>query len=186
MNVPSRQQAFDLLREYTKNENLIKHALAVEASMRYYARSFGEDEEAWGVVGLLHDFDYEKYPSLDDHPFKGAEILRDLGYDEAFIKAILSHARHTSVPRDTKLEKTLFAVDELCGLITAVTLVRPSKLLADVEAKSVKKKLKDKAFARSVNRDDIREGAEELGVPLDEHIRNVIAAMQGISGELGL
>jgi putative nucleotidyltransferase with HDIG domain len=186
MKTPDRHEAFALLTEYTKNESLIKHGLAVEAAMRYYARRFEEDEDAWGVVGLLHDFDYERYPSLDDHPFKGAEILRERGYDEAFIKAILSHASHTNVSRDSKCEKTLFAVDELCGLITAVALVRPSKQIDEVRVKSVKKKLKDKAFARSVNRDDIHRGAEALGVPLDDHIQNVIEAMQAISSELGL
>jgi putative nucleotidyltransferase with HDIG domain len=186
VKAPSREEAFELLTEYTKNESLIKHALAVEAAMRLYARKFGEDEALWGVVGLIHDFDYERYPSLDDHPFKGAEILRARGYDDHFVKAILSHARHTNVSRETKLEKTLFAVDELCGLITAVALVRPSKQVDDVQVKSVKKKLKDKAFARTVNRDDIREGAEELGVPLDDHIGSVIEAMRSISTELGL
>jgi putative nucleotidyltransferase with HDIG domain len=186
MPIPDRAAAFDLLREYTKNENLVKHALAVEAAMRLYARRGGEDEEAWGVVGLLHDFDYDKYPSLDDHPFKGAEILRSKGYDEWFIRAILSHANHTGVSRETTLEKTLFAVDELCGLVTAVALVRPSKQVADVEVKSVKKKMKDKAFARTVNRDDIRQGAEALGVPLDDHIANVIEALQGAAVDLGL
>lgn len=186
MKAPSRAEALDLLREFTKNENLIKHSLAVEAAMRLYAKAFAEDEELWGVVGLLHDFDYEKYPSLDDHPFKGAEILRSRGYDESFVKAILSHANHTNVPRDTRLEKTLFAVDELCGLVTAVALVRPSKQVADVEVKSVRKKLKDKAFARSVNRDDILQGAEALAVSLDDHVGNVIEAMRGISAELGL
>lgn len=186
MKAPSREQALELLTEYTRNESLIKHALAVEAAMRFYARKFGEDEMMWGVVGLLHDFDYEKYPSLEDHPFKGAEILRSRGYDDVFVKAILSHAQHTNVSRDTNLEKTLFAVDELCGLITAVALVRPSKQIDDVAVKSVKKKLKDKAFARSVNRGDIRDGAETLGVPLDDHIQNVLMAMKSISTELGL
>ena len=186
MKAPGREEAFNLLTEYTKNENLVKHAIAVEAAMRHYARMFGEDEELWAVVGLLHDFDYEQYPSLDDHPFKGAEILRSRGYDETFVKAILSHARHTNVPRDTKMEKTLFAVDELCGLVTAVALVRPSKRVEEVTVKSVKKKLKDKAFARSVNRDDIREGAEEMGIPLEDHIQNLIEAMRGVSDDLGL
>lgn len=186
MPIPDRNTAFELLREHTKNENLIKHALAVEAAMRLYARRSGEDEATWGAVGLLHDFDYDKYPSLDDHPFKGAEILRSLGYDEWFVKAILSHAPHTGVDRETELEKTLFAVDELCGLITAVALVRPSKQIADVEVKSVKKKMKDKAFARTVNRDDIREGTEALGLSLDEHIGNVIEAMRGAAPDLGL
>jgi putative nucleotidyltransferase with HDIG domain len=186
MPIPDRAAAFALLQEHTKNENLIKHALAVEAAMRYYARQHGEDEEAWGVVGLLHDFDYDRYPSLEDHPFKGAEILRGLGYDEWLVTAILSHANHTGVPRETLLQKTLFAVDELCGLVTAVALVRPSKRVEDVQVKSVKKKMKDKAFARTVNRDDIREGSEALGIPLDEHIGHVISAMREVAPDLGL
>jgi len=186
VKIPDRKEAMALLTEYTKNENLVKHGLAVEAAMRHYARLFGEDEPLWGVVGLIHDFDYEKHPTLDEHPFKGAEVLRSRGYDEALVKAVLSHARHTNVPRETRLEKTLFAVDELCGMVTAVALVRPSKQLADVNVSSVKKKLKDKAFARSVSREDILDGAQELGVDLDTHIGHVITAMQGISGELGL
>ncbi len=186
MKIPDRAETYALLTEFTGNEALIKHALSVEAAMRHYARLFGEDESLWGVVGLIHDFDYEKHPTLDEHPFKGAEILRSRGYDEVLVKAVLSHARHTNVPRDTRLEKTLFAVDELCGMITAVALVRPSKQLADVGVSSVKKKLKDKAFARSVNREDIVEGAGALGVDLDTHIGHVLAAMQGISAELGL
>jgi len=157
----TREDAYALLTEYTKKENLIKHALAVEAAMRAYARKFGEDEEAWGIVGLLHDFDYDMYPSLEDHPFKGAEILREKGYPEEWIEAILGHAEHTGVPRTTRMAKTLFAVDELCGFITAVALVRPDKKLESVKVKSVKKKLKDKAFARQVSREDIRKGAEE-------------------------
>lgn len=186
MNTPTREEAWALLTEYTQNENLIKHALAVEAAMRYYARSFGEDEELWGAVGLLHDFDYERYPTMEDHPFKGADILRSKGYDELFVKAVLSHARHTNVPRESNLEKTLFAVDELCGMITAVALVRPSKKLEDVTVKSVKKKLKDKSFARAVNREDIVEGSELLGIELGSHIGNVLTAVQGVSGDLGL
>ena len=184
--IPNRNEAMALLREYTKNENLIKHGLAVEAAMRHYARLNGEDEEVWGVVGLIHDFDYEKYPTLEEHPFKGAEILREKGYDKALVKAVLSHASHTNVSRDTQLEKTLFAVDELCGMVTAVALVRPSKQIADVTPKSVKKKLKDKGFARAVNREEIAEGAELLGLDLTTHIANVIAAMQDISDDLGL
>jgi putative nucleotidyltransferase with HDIG domain len=186
VKTPNREEAWALLTEYTQNENLIKHALAVEAAMRHYARSFGEDEELWGAVGLLHDFDYERYPTVEDHPFKGADILRSKGYDESFVKAVLSHARHTNVPRETQLEKTLFAVDELCGMVTAVALVRPSKKLEDVKVKSVKKKLKDKAFARAVSRDDIVEGSEGLGIELGTHIGNVITAMQGVSDNLGL
>jgi putative nucleotidyltransferase with HDIG domain len=186
VKTPNRDEAWTLLTEYTKNENLLKHALAVEAAMRYYAQAFGEDEELWGAVGLLHDFDYERFPTMEDHPFKGAEILREKGYDESLVKAVLSHASHTNVPRDTQLEKTLFAVDELCGMITAVALVRPSKKLADVKVKSVKKKLKDKAFARAVNRDDIIQGSEGLDIELGIHIGNVITAMRGISDDLGL
>ncbi len=182
----TRDEAYQLLTEYTKKENLIKHALAVEAAMRAYARKFGEDEEAWGVVGLLHDFDYEVYPSLEDHPFKGAEILRQKGFPEEWVEAILGHAEHTGVPRKTLMAKTLFAVDELCGFITAVALVRPDKKLESVKVKSVKKKLKDKAFARQVSREDIRKGAEELGVDLDEHIAFVLEAMKGIAPQLGL
>ncbi len=186
MAFPSRDQALAILTEHTKGEGLLKHAYAVEAAMRHYAGMFGEDAEAWGAVGLLHDFDYERYPSLEDHPFKGAEILRSLGYDEELVQTILSHADHTGVPRETKMQKTLFAVDELCGFVTAVTLVRPSKKIDEVEPSSVKKKLKDKAFARNVKREDIAAGAELLGLPLDDHIRNVIAAMKRVSSELGL
>jgi putative nucleotidyltransferase with HDIG domain len=174
------------LTEFTQNPSLIKHALAVEAAMRHYALRLGGDPEAWGAVGLIHDFDYERYPSLDDHPFRGAEILRERGYDEEVVQTVLSHANHTGVPRDTPARKALFAVDELCGLVTAVALVRPSKSLAEVETGSVKKKLKDKAFARNVDREDIRQGAELLGLPLDEHIDNVIAAMKGVAAELEL
>ncbi len=181
----TREDAWKLLTEYTQKEGLIKHALAVEAAMRAYARKFGEDEEAWGIVGLLHDFDYEKYPSMEDHPFRGAEILRQKGYPEEWVTAILGHANHTGVPRETLMAKTLYAVDELCGFITAVAYVRPNKKLSEVKVKSVKKKLKDKAFARQVNREEIRQGAEELGVELDEHIGFVLQAMQEIAEELG-
>jgi len=186
VSIPSRDDAWTLLNEYTKNENLVKHALSVEAAMRFYAARFGEDVEAWGAVGLLHDFDYDKYPSLEDHPFRGAEILREKGYDEDFIETILSHADHTGVPRDTLMRKTLFAVDELCGFVTAVTLVRPSKQIADVEPRSVKKKMKDKAFARAVKREDIQGGAALLDIELDEHIGNVITAMRAVAPQLGL
>jgi putative nucleotidyltransferase with HDIG domain len=186
MKVPNREEAMALLREYTKNENLVKHALAVEAAMIFYARRFNEDEALWGAVGLLHDFDYEKYPTAEDHPFKGAEILRSLGFDELFVDAILSHASHTNIPRDTLLKKALFSVDELCGLITAVALVRPSKKISEVKVKSIKKKMKDKAFARNVSRDEIREGAMGLSIELDDHLANVLEAMQGIAGELSL
>lgn len=183
---PTREEALKLLREYTTNENLIKHALAVEASMRSYAQKFGEDPEKWGIVGLLHDFDYEKYPSPQDHPFKGAKILEEKGYSQEIIRAILAHGDHTGVSRKTLLEKALYAVDELTGLIVAVALVRPSRKISQVEVKSVMKKWKDKAFARGVNREDIEKGAGELGVKLEEHIGNVLQAMKEISSELGL
>jgi len=186
MGYPTRAQAWALLTEYTKNESLIKHALAVEAAMRAYARKLGEDEEQWGAVGLLHDFDYERHPTLEEHPRRGAEILKQKGYPEEMIRAILSHATHTGVPRDTAMAKALYAVDELTGFITAVTLVRPSKRVADVTPQSVKKKMKDKAFARAVNRDEIREGAELLGVEFDAHVQTVIEAMTGAAAELGL
>lgn len=181
-----REAAYQLLTEYTQKDSLIKHALAVEAAMRAYAEKFGEDVEAWGCVGLLHDFDYEKYPSMEDHPFRGAEILREKGYPEDWITAILGHANHTGTPRETLMAKTLYAVDELCGFITAVAYVRPNRSVAEVKVKSVKKKMKDKAFARQVNREEILDGARELGVELDEHIAFVIAAMQKISDKLGL
>ena len=181
-----RQDAWDLLCEYTKGEGLRKHGLAVEAVMRHFARKHGEDEESWGIVGLLHDFDYEQHPSAAQHPSEGAPILRERGYPEEVVRAILSHADHTGVPRDTLMARALFAVDELTGFITAVALVRPNKSIHEVEPRSVRKKLKDKAFARSVNRDDIVKGAEELGVELPEHIAEVIEAMRPVAGELGL
>jgi putative nucleotidyltransferase with HDIG domain len=182
----NRKEAFALLTEYTKKDGLIKHALAVEAAMRWYAKLFGEDEESWGAVGLLHDFDYEKYPDLENHPFKGAEILREKGVSEEWISAILSHADYSGVKRDNRMKKTLFAVDELTGFIVAVSLVRPSKKIADVGVKSVKKKMKDRAFAAAVSREDIQKGADELEIPLEEHITNVLDAMKGIAGQLGL
>ena len=182
----TRNEAYALLTEYTQKDGLIKHALAVEAAMRAYAKKFGEDEEAWGIVGLIHDFDYEKYPTMEDHPFKGAEILGEKGYPEEWIQAILGHGNHTGVARTTLMAKTLFAVDELCGFITAVGYVRPNKKLDEVRVQSVKKKMKDKAFARQVSREDIQRGAEELGVGIDEHIEFVIRAMQGISDQLGM
>ena len=180
-----RAAAWDLLSEYTKNESLRKHALAVEACVRAYARKFGEDETQWGVVGLLHDFDYEVYPNAPDHPLKGSEILKERGYPEEFRRAILGHADYTGVPRDTLLAKTLFACDELAGFITACSLVRPERIVT-LETKSVRKRMKDKAFARSVSREDITKGAEELGVTLDEHIAFCIEAMRAIAGTLGL
>ena len=183
----NRDEAWALLNEYTKSDSLLKHAMAVEAAVRGYARKFGEDENDWGVVALLHDFDYERYPTLGDHPNKGAEILRAKGYPEWMIRAILSHAQEiTGVSRDSLLEKTLFACDELAGFITAASLVRPSKSVLDLEASSVIKRMKDKAFARAVSRDDLRAGAESLGLPLAEHITNVIAAMREKADALGL
>ena len=181
-----REAAWSLLTEFTQSESLRKHALAVEACLRAYARHFGEDEQQWSVVGLIHDFDYEKYPSLDDHPMRGSEILQQRGWPEEIRRAILSHADHTGVARQSRLEHALFACDELAGFITAVALVKPGKSLAEVDARSVRKKMKDKAFARSVNREDITKGAQELGVELEQHIGFCIEAMKGIAGELGL
>lgn len=186
MSELSRQAAWELLCEHTQNENLRKHALAVEAAVRAYARRFGEDEEAWGAVALIHDFDYERFPDLKDHPFRGAEILRERGYPEWVVHAVMSHADHTGVPRETRLEHTLFACDEMAGFVTAAALVRPSKSVLDLEASSILKRMKEKAFARAVNRDDLRKGAEELGLPLEEHITMVIEAMRTIAAELGL
>lgn len=186
MTFPAREHALAILQEHTQGESLLKHAYAVEAAMRHYAARAGEDADAWGSAGLLHDFDYERFPSLEDHPFRGAEILRARGVDEELIQTILSHADHTGVPRTTPMRKALFAVDELCGFVTAVALVRPSRSLSDLEPASVKKKLKDKGFARNVSREDIARGAELLGLPLDEHIANVIASMKPIAPELGL
>jgi len=181
-----RESAWGLLTEFTQSESLRKHALAVEACMRAYARKSGEDEDKWGLVGLIHDFDYEKWPSLDDHPYKGNEILKERGYSDETRLAIMSHAEYTGVPRQSPMEKTLFACDELAGFITAVALVKPGKSLAEVDAKSVRRKMKDKAFARSVNRNDIISGAADLGVDLEEHIAFCIEAMKGIAKELGL
>ena len=180
----TREEAYAILKEYTKKENLIKHALAVEAAMKKYAEIFGESPDEWGIVGLLHDFDYEKYP--DNHPYKGAEILREKGIPEKWIEAILGHADYTGVERKTLMAKTLFAVDELTGFIVAVALVRPSKKIEDVKVKSVKKKMKDKAFAAAVSRDDIIRGSEDLGITLEDHINNVLEAMKGIAQDLGL
>ena len=183
----TRGEAWAVLTEHTSNPNLLKHMLGVEAVMRAYARRFGEDQERWGVVGLLHDLDYERYPSRESgHPFKGVEILRARGVDESVCRAILSHADYSGVPRETLMEKTLFAADELSGFVVAVALVKPNRALAGVDVPSVRKKMKDKAFARGVRREDIVNGAGELGIPLDEHIANVIAALQGIAPELGL
>jgi putative nucleotidyltransferase with HDIG domain len=180
-----REEAWKLLCEYTKSENLRRHGLAVEACMRTYARKFGEDENKWAVVGLIHDFDYEIYPDAPDHPLKGSEILDNLGYPEEIRRAILGHADYAGVPRDTLMAKTLFACDELAGFITACALVRPDKIQS-LEPRSVRKRMKDKAFARAVRREDIIAGAEELGVDFNEHIELCIRAMQGISSQLGL
>src|SRR5438445_12743920 len=182
----NRNQAWSVLREYTQSESLRKHMLAVEACMRAYARKFGEDENKWGITGLLHDFDYEKYPTPAEHPFVGNKILEERAYPEEMRRAILSHADYSGVKRESRMEKTLYACDEVSGFITASALVKPNKSLAEVEAKSVRKKMKDKAFARSVNRDDIIHGAADLGVDLEEHIAFCIEAMKGIAGELGL
>lgn len=190
-NLPSREEAWKLLCEYTQNENLRKHALAVEACVRAYARKQGADEELWGQAALLHDFDYERWPNAEhhadkEHPAEGTRILRERGYPEEMIHAILAHADYTGVKRESALDRTLFACDELAGFLTACALVKPSKKIAEVEAASVKKKLKDKAFARGVNRDDVRVGAEELGVPLEEHIAFCVEAMRGVADRLGL
>jgi len=184
----NRADAYALLTEYTKTPGLLKHALAVEAAMRAYARKFGEDEEMWGIIGLIHDFDYEKYPdpTADGHPYKGAEILRGKGVGEDWTRIIMSHVPDTGIPRDSLCAKTLFAVDELCGFLTAVALVRPDKKIAGVQANSVKKKFKQKAFAAQVSREEMIAGAEDLGVPLDEHIEFVVAALAEIADELGL
>lgn len=185
-----REAAWCLLTEFTQTESLRKHALAVEACMRACARKFGDgspgDENLWGVVGLVHDFDYERWPSLEDHPYKGNAILKERGWPEVITRAVMSHAEYSGVTRATPMEKSLFACDELAGFITAVALIKPSKSLAEVNAKSVRKRMKDKAFARKVNRDDIVNGAAALGVDLDQHITTCIEAMKGIAGELGL
>ena len=186
----SRAQAWCLLTEFTQSESLRKHALAVEACMRACARKWGsgssDDENLWGVVGLIHDFDYDRWPSLDEHPYKGNEILKARGYSDEIRRAVMSHAEYTGVTRDKPMEKALFACDELAGFITAVALIKPGKSLDEVDAKSVRKRMKDKAFARKVNRDDIIQGAADLGVDLDEHIAFCIEAMKSIAKELGL
>jgi len=182
----SRDAAWDLLCEYTKSESLRKHALAVEAAVRGYARKYGEDEEAWAVVALLHDFDYERYPDAENHPYRGAEILREKGYPDWVVRAVLSHADYTGVSRESLLERVLFACDEMAGFVTAAALVRPSKSVLDLEASSVVKRMKDKAFARAVKREDLKAGAEALNLPLAEHIGNVIAAMRERADDLGL
>jgi len=182
----ARAAAWCLLTEFTQSESLLKHALSVEACMRAYARKLSGDEDLWGVVGLLHDFDYDRYPRLEDHPYKGNAILKERGYSEEICRAIMSHAEYTGVTRDSALEKALFACDELCGFLTACALVQPSKSIGDVKPASVKKKLKDKAFARSVSRDDIYNGAAELGVDLEEHITFIRQALLEIANEIGL
>ena len=189
--MPTRDAAWKLLCEYTQNENLRKHALAVEACVRAYARKFGADEELWGITALLHDFDYERWPNeahhaAQEHPYEGSKILRERGYSEEMIRAILSHADYTGVPRQSALEHTLFACDELAGFLTACALIKPGKSIFEVETESVKRKLKDKAFARGVNRQDVFKGAEELGIPLDEHIGVCIEALRGVADLLGL
>jgi putative nucleotidyltransferase with HDIG domain len=181
----TRDEAWNLLCEYTQSENLRRHALAVEACMRYYARLFGEDEELWGVVGLLHDFDYERYPSLEEHPFRGMEILRARGAPEAIIRAVGAHANHTGIPRESLLERAIFACDEISGFVIAVALVK-GRTLSAVTPESVRKRMKEKSFARGVNRDDLLQGAEELGIPFDEHVEHVVRALQGIADHLGL
>lgn len=187
----SRDEAWKLLCEYTQSENLRKHALAVEACVRAYARKQGADEELWGIAALLHDFDYERWPNAEhqadrEHPAEGSKILRAHGYPEEMIHAILAHADYSGVSRESALDHTLFACDELAGFLTACALIKPSKKIAEVEAASVTKKLKDKAFARGVSRDDVRHGAEELGIPLEEHISFCIEAMRSIADRLGL
>jgi predicted hydrolase (HD superfamily) len=182
----SRADALALMRKFTQSESLRKHMLAVEAAVRGYARRFGEDENDWGVVALLHDFDYERWPDQANHPFRGVDILKEKGYPEWVTRAILSHADYSGVPRESRLEHTLFACDEMSGFVTAAALVRPSKSVLDLEAASVMKRMKDKAFARAVPREDLRRGAEELGLPLDEHIANVIAFLREQADALGL
>lgn len=182
----SRDAAWALLTEWTTSDSLRKHALAVEAAVRGYARAFGEDEIAWGVVALLHDFDYERYPTAADHPFRGCEELERRGYPAWVMRAILSHANYSGVARESRLEQTLFACDEIAGMVTAAALVRPSRSILDLEASSVLKRMKDKAFARAVSRDDLRTGAEELGLPLADHVANVIRFMQIEADALGL
>jgi putative nucleotidyltransferase with HDIG domain len=181
-----RKQALSIVREHVKNENLVRHMLAVEAAMRFYAEKFGADAETWGVVGLLHDYDWEIHPTLEQHPQDGAPLLRERGVPDEIVRAILSHADHTGIPRQSLMEKALYACDEITGLVTAVALVRPSRSLDDLKASSVKKKWKDKAFAAGANREEIAQAADEFGIELWEHVENVIQAMQRIAPELGL
>ncbi|MDD5468591.1 MAG: HDIG domain-containing protein [Anaerolineales bacterium] len=181
-----REEALALVREFVKNENLVRHMLAVEAAMRFYARELNQDEELWGVTGLLHDFDWEIHPTMENHPQAGAPILHQRGVPETIVRAVLSHADHTGVPRQTTMEKALYACDEITGLVTAVALVRPSRSLHDLAASSVKKKWKDRAFAAGANREEIAQSAQDFGVELWEHVENVIQAMRSIAAELGL
>jgi putative nucleotidyltransferase with HDIG domain len=181
-----RQAAWDLLCEYTKTDPLRKHALAVEAAMRAYAGKFGGDEEQWGIVGLLHDFDYEAHPNPEEHPVKGAEIMRQRGWPEEIIYAVMCHADYLGLERKTPMDRAIYAVDELTGLIIAVALVRPSKSIQEVDVKAVRKKMKDKSFARAVNREDITNGADQLGVDLEEHIDFVIEALKPVANDLGI
>jgi predicted hydrolase (HD superfamily) len=182
----SRERAWALVTEHVQGESLRKHLLGVEAAVRGYARMFGEDEEAWGFVALVHDMDYEKYPDRENHPYRGVEILKGLGYPEWVTRAILSHADYSGVTRETRLERTLFACDEMSGFIVASALVRPSKSVLDLEASSVKKRMKDKAFARAVPREDLLKGADEMGIPLDQHITNVIGFLRERADDLGV
>lgn len=182
----TREEGLAIVREHVKNENLVRHMLAVEAAMRFYAEKFSEDVATWGLAGLLHDFDYEIHPTLDKHPQAGAPILEERGVPEVVVRAVLSHANHTGVPRETQMQKALYACDEITGLITATALVRPSKAIKDVKVKSVKKKWKDKSFAAGANRDEMQEAADEFGVELWEHCGNVLTAMQGAAADLGL
>ena len=183
---PTREQAFALLTEHTQNANLVKHALCVEAAMRFYARHYDGVEESWAIAGLLHDFDYEKHPSLEEHPFVGVEILRSLAYPDDIIDAVLGHSDHTGVPRQTQMAKALYAVDELTGFIVACALVRPTKSLLDLPVKSITKKFKDKAFCRAIDRDHLREAAAEIDLPLRDHVDNVLTALRTIAAELEL
>jgi putative nucleotidyltransferase with HDIG domain len=186
VTMPTRDDAWALVTEWTASESLRKHMLAVEAAVRGYARLYGEEEEDWGLVALLHDFDYERYPDAENHPFRGVELLKSLGYPEWVTRAILSHADYSGVPRESRLERVLYACDEMSGFVTAAALVRPSRSVLDLEPSSVLKRMKDKAFARAVNRDDLRRGAEELGLPLEEHVANVIRFLGVRAEALGL
>jgi predicted hydrolase (HD superfamily) len=184
--MPTREEAWELVTEWTTGESLRKHMLGVEAAVRGYARLYGESEDDWGLVALLHDFDYERYPDAENHPFRGVEVLKGLGYPDWVTRAILSHADYSGVPRESRLERALYACDEMSGFVTAAALVRPNKSVLDLEPSSVMKRMKDKAFARAVNRDDLRRGAEELGLPLDEHVANVIRFLGTRAEALGL